>query len=71
MARAASCVCACTEQLGTRWLIPRMGRFFESHPEVTVSFTTRLPGVIDFRREGIDAAIHVGEERGRGSRFIG
>lgn len=45
---------------GTRWLIPRMGRFFERHPEVTVSFTTRLPGTIDFRREGLDAAIHVG-----------
>jgi LysR family glycine cleavage system transcriptional activator len=47
---------------GTRWLIPRMGRFFERYPEVTVSFTTRLPGMIDFSREGLDAAIHVGEE---------
>jgi len=46
---------------GTRWLIPRMGRFFERHPEVTVSFTTRLPGTIDFRRDGLDAAIHVGK----------
>ncbi|HLI22934.1 MAG TPA: LysR family transcriptional regulator, partial [Stellaceae bacterium] len=46
---------------GTRWLIPRMGRFFERHPEVTVSFTTRLPGAIDFRREGLDAVIHVGQ----------
>jgi LysR family glycine cleavage system transcriptional activator len=54
---------------GTRWLIPRMGRFFESHPEVTVSFTTRLPGVIDFRREGVDAAIHVGEEDWPGVAF--
>lgn len=46
---------------GTRWLIPRMGRFFERHPEVTVSFTTRLPGAIDFRRESLDAAIHIGQ----------
>ena len=46
---------------GTRWLIPRMGRFFERHPQVTVSFTTRLPGSVDFRRENLDAAIHVGE----------
>lgn len=45
---------------GTRWLIPRMSRFFEQHPQVTVSFTTRLPGTIDFRRENLDAAIHVG-----------
>jgi LysR family glycine cleavage system transcriptional activator len=54
---------------GTRWLIPRMGRFFERHPEVTVSFTTRLPGTIDFRREGVDAAIHVGEEDWPGIAF--
>ncbi|HWE75197.1 MAG TPA: LysR substrate-binding domain-containing protein [Stellaceae bacterium] len=54
---------------GTRWLIPRMGRFFERYPEVTVSFTTRLPGVIDFRREGVDAAIHVGEEEWPGVVF--
>jgi LysR family glycine cleavage system transcriptional activator len=54
---------------GTRWLIPRMGRFFERHPEVTVSFTTRLPGMIDFRREGVDAAIHVGEEDWPGVAF--
>lgn len=46
---------------GTRWLIPRIGRFFERHPEVTISFTTRLPGIFDFRRENLDATIHVGE----------
>src|SRR6202012_2813401 len=49
--------------------IPRMGRFFEQHPEVTVSFSTRLPGMIDFRREGVDAAIHVGEEDWPGVAF--
>jgi LysR family glycine cleavage system transcriptional activator len=38
-----------------------MGRFFERHPEVTVNFTTRLPGVFDFRRENLDVAIQVGE----------
>lgn len=46
---------------GSRWLIPRIGRFFDRHPEVTVSFTSRLPGIFDFRREDLDAAIHVGE----------
>jgi len=45
---------------GTRWLIPRLKRFFDAHPEVTVNFTTRLPGIIDFRRENLDATIHVG-----------
>ncbi len=46
---------------GARWLIPRLGRFFESHPEVHLSFVTRLPGIFDFRRENLDATIHVGE----------
>jgi LysR family transcriptional regulator, glycine cleavage system transcriptional activator len=46
---------------GTRWLIPRLGRFFDAHPEVTVNFTTRLPGIFDFRRESLDATIHVGQ----------
>jgi LysR family transcriptional regulator, glycine cleavage system transcriptional activator len=45
---------------GTRWLIPRLGRFFDAHPEVTVNFTTRLPGIFDFSRENLDATIHVG-----------
>jgi LysR family glycine cleavage system transcriptional activator len=45
---------------GTRWLIPRLKRFFDAHPEVTVNFTTRLPGIFDFRRENLDATIHVG-----------
>lgn len=45
---------------GSRWLVPRLGRFFNAHPEVTVNFTTRLPGIFDFRREHLDATIHVG-----------
>lgn len=44
---------------GTRWLLPRMPKFVSEHPEVTLNFATRI-GVIDFEREGIDAAIHIG-----------
>lgn len=45
---------------GTRWLIPRLPGFFRAHPEVTISFATRiLP--FDFAADGLDAAIHFGD----------
>lgn len=45
---------------GTRWLIPRLPRFFARHPDVTINFATRiLP--FDFVLEGLDAAIHFGD----------
>ncbi|WP_372424020.1 LysR family transcriptional regulator [Salinarimonas chemoclinalis] len=45
---------------GTRWLIPRLPRFTEAHPGVTINFATRVRP-FDFAREGHDAAIHFGE----------
>lgn len=44
---------------GTRWLAPRLARFFSEHPGVTVNLTTRLEP-FDFRAEGLDAAVHFG-----------
>jgi LysR family glycine cleavage system transcriptional activator len=46
---------------GTRWLIPRLPRFFAAHPEVTIDFATRIRP-FDFARDQLDAAIHAGEE---------
>ena len=46
---------------GTRWLIPRLPDFFRRHPEVTINFTTRIRP-FDFPSEGLDAAIHFGEQ---------
>lgn len=46
---------------GSRWLIPRIERFLELHRDLTVAFTTRLPGPFDFQREKLDAAIHFGD----------
>ncbi|QHJ01486.1 transcriptional regulator GcvA [Xylophilus rhododendri] len=46
---------------GTEWLIPRMPRFADAHPEVTVNFSTRSEP-FDFEREPFDAAIHFGED---------
>ncbi len=45
---------------GTRWLIPRLPRFIEANPGITINFATRLVP-FDFVREEIDAAIHFGD----------
>lgn len=44
---------------GTRWLIPRLPRFIEACPSITINFATRVRP-FDFAREGHDAAIHFG-----------
>ncbi|MFC5386129.1 LysR substrate-binding domain-containing protein [Aquamicrobium segne] len=44
---------------GTRWLLPRIPDYVKKHPQTTLSFSTRI-GQIDFEREELDAAIHVG-----------
>jgi LysR family glycine cleavage system transcriptional activator len=44
---------------GTRWLAPRLPRFFSAHPGVTMNLLTRMT-VFDFAKEAVDAAIHFG-----------
>ncbi|HVO47517.1 MAG TPA: LysR substrate-binding domain-containing protein [Steroidobacteraceae bacterium] len=44
---------------GARWLVPRLGRFCESHPHITIDLITRL-APFDFSIEQIDGAIHFG-----------
>lgn len=44
---------------GTRWLLPRIPDFVANHPDITLNFVTRI-GAIDFDRDRLDAAIHVG-----------
>ncbi len=53
---------------GTRWLIPRLPRFTERNPGVTINFATRLVP-FDFAREGLDAAIHFGADVWPGARL--
>ena len=43
----------------TRWLMPRLNRFLDKHPGVTVNFATRLMP-FDFHQEPFDACIHYG-----------
>ncbi|GMG84320.1 LysR family transcriptional regulator [Paralimibaculum aggregatum] len=54
---------------GTRWLMPRLPRFVERHPEVTLNFITRI-GRVEFEQERIDAAIHVGRPDWPGAEFL-
>ena len=45
---------------GTRWLMPRIPGFVARHPEIILNFATRI-GRFDFVKDGIDAAIHIGQ----------
>ncbi len=44
---------------GMHWLAPRLARFAQNHPEVTVNLSTRLRP-FDFAGSSFDAAIHYG-----------
>jgi LysR family glycine cleavage system transcriptional activator len=43
-----------------KWLVPRLGRFGEAHPRIDVRVSSSL-AVVDFRREGFDAAVRLGK----------
>jgi len=42
------------------WLIPRLPKFYELHPDIDVRISTGL-GLIDFQRDDFDAAIRLGD----------
>lgn len=46
----------------SRWLVPRLARFQECHPEITLHVSATLR-VVDLDREGVDAAIRYGSGR--------
>ncbi|MGU3576397.1 transcriptional regulator GcvA [Brucellaceae bacterium C25G] len=45
---------------GTRWLIPKIPRFVAQYPDIILNFSTRI-GKVDFEKEKLDAAIHIGQ----------
>jgi LysR family glycine cleavage system transcriptional activator len=45
----------------TLWLIPRLPNFYQKHPELEISFSTRLKP-FDLNSEQFDLAIHFGQE---------
>ena len=53
--------------LATKWLLPRLSRFQEQHPEIDVRITTSSE-LVDFRRGDVDAAIRFGRGQWQGLR---
>lgn len=54
---------------GMHWLAPRLARFAQAHPEVTVNLSTRLKPFA-FEGSRFDAAIHYGREDWPGANFL-
>lgn len=54
---------------GMHWLAPRLPRFTEAHPEVTLNLATRLRP-FDFAGSGFDAAIHYGRQDWPGVSYL-
>ncbi len=51
---------AVTPSFAANWLIPRMGAFWEAHPDISVSINPSS-NLVDLRQEGFDLAIRFGE----------
>jgi DNA-binding transcriptional LysR family regulator len=49
---------SCIGTLAMRWLIPRLGRFVEAHPDIRVGLTESHADV-DFKRDRVDLAIRM------------
>ncbi|MFN5997913.1 MAG: LysR substrate-binding domain-containing protein [Paracoccaceae bacterium] len=54
---------------GMHWLAPRLARFTQSHPEVTLNLSTRLRP-FDFATTQFDAAIHYGRQDWPGVHYL-
>jgi len=54
-----------TASFATKWLVPRLGGFQRSNPEIDVRFSTGT-GLIDFSREDVDIGIRYGRGQWQG-----
>lgn len=54
---------------GMHWLAPRLARFAQTHPEVTINLSTRLRP-FDFQGSTFDAAIHYGKQDWPGVTYL-
>ncbi len=50
-----------------RWLVPRLGRFFEAHPDIDVRVAPSV-ALVDFDRDNVDVAIRYGKGKYPGLR---
>src|SRR5882724_9234768 len=53
--------------LAAKWLLPRLSTFQQAHPGIDVRITTST-GLVDFQRDGVDAAIRYGRGQWPGLR---
>jgi len=51
---------------GTRWLVPRLGRFLQAHPEVDVRVSS-AERLVDFTTEDVDVGVRYGRRPGVGT----
>lgn len=51
---------SCLPSFAHKWLMPRLGRFLEAHPEISLRIHTGFD-VVDLARDGIDCAIRHGQ----------
>jgi LysR family glycine cleavage system transcriptional activator len=58
-ARCAFLTVTCTAGFATHWLLPRLRRFEDMHPDIDVRISTSHR-VLDFQRDGVDIAIRHG-----------
>ncbi|CAG9246777.1 LysR substrate-binding domain-containing protein [Paraburkholderia unamae] len=47
---------------GAKWLLPRLHRFYQAHPDLQIDLDSRI-GAADFATQDLDAAIVVGDGR--------
>lgn len=52
----AALVLSCEPTIAMRWLIPRLSRFADAHPDIALHLMA-AGGPIDFRRSGVDVAL--------------
>jgi len=57
--RAGTLRLATLPTFGAKWLVPRLGRFCDRHPHISIDLITRL-APFDFSIEQLDGAIHFG-----------
>lgn len=55
---------------GSRWLLPRLHRFYKEHPGIVVHIHTRVGEINDFAGAGVDASIGVRDRHSAGAEIL-
>jgi LysR family glycine cleavage system transcriptional activator len=66
VARARRLVVTVLPSFAARWLVPRLGRFYDAHPELELHIVATST-LVDLEREGVDVGIRYGKGHWRGT----